>query len=188
MKKIKIILAILCVTILMASNVFAEEKIKNLISTNFLGIALFGYQNIEYERILGPKGSMAFYWAESGYAFTKISDIEFAFTEQRITYRYYLSEKTPEGFWIGSNFTYSTGNIKLSDTEYAYKTSMLFLGIEAGHRWLFNSWNNLNITHYIILRWMLTDNVSGSKESSENFNYPFIGYNIGFGFNIGWGW
>lgn len=187
MKRIIIFLIILFISILITTNSFAEEKIKNIISINFLGFA-FGNQNIEFERIFGPKSSMAFYWAEGGYASANLFDIEFEATEQRIAYRYYLSERNPEGFWLGSNFTYSTGNIKKNDTEYAYKTSMLFLGIEAGHRWLFNSWNNFNITHYIIFRWMLTDNISGSKESSENFKYPFVGYNISFCFNIGWGW
>ncbi len=176
------------------SHSIAQEQ-RNFISINPVGI-IFGIQNVEFERVLSRNSGIALYLAYSGFAEAKISDIRFEGSEQRVTYRYYIKQNAPKGFWLGGSFAYSSGNVvKLGPEsyiggqkvyiieEYAWNISMLALGVEVGYRWILG---NFNIAPMAMYRFPLTDNLLGTKTASGGVKIPFVAYGIGI--NIGWGW
>jgi hypothetical protein len=147
-----------------------------------LGIFPFGVENVEFERVLGTHYGIALYWARSGFAVAKISDVNFQVSEQRISYRFYLGKNAPQGFWVGENIAYSTGDV-WKGSDYAYDRSVLAFSIESGYRLIRG---NFNIAPFAMIRLTITDNLLGTKRTNGDVKMPLAG--LGLGISVGWGW
>lgn len=197
------------------SHSLAQDE-KNVLAINPIGIG-FGLQNMEFERVLSKNSGIALFWAYNGFAVTKISNVRFQGSEQRITYRYYIKQNAPKGFWVGGSLAYSTGYVDKLGREFyldgtkgyvieahSWSISMLTLGIEVGYRWMLGKFN---IAPVAMLRLPLTDNLLGTKVASGDIKIPyavFINNLLGikatsgnvkiippiysFGVSVGWGW
>lgn len=156
---------------------------KSIIAINPLGFA-FGLENVEFERALSERSGMALYWARTGVTPGKIGGRHFQGSEERVTYRFYLSGRAPKGSWTGVSFAYSSGDVWTHCCEGVWNISMLCLSLEVGYRAMLGSFN---IAPIAMLRLPLTDDLLGEKYTDGvETKYPFAAYGIGI--LVGWGW
>lgn len=182
-----IAVSIFCGTVLISSVTYAQES--NVVSINPLGI-LMGIQNVEFEKVINKNSTISLYYADSGFTPAEMFDVGFQGTEERVTYRNYLSGNAPTGGWVGGSFAYSSGDTyKLSSNgsveAYINNLSIIALSVESGYRWTWK--NGFNVAPIAMYRFLLTDNLLGTKvESLKDVKTPVGG--VGLGVAIGYAW
>ncbi len=193
LKKTVIVLTILLLIAGYSCKTYAEPTPKNEITINPFGI-FWGIFNIEYERVLSKKNSIAFrlnldtginnsYWESSGFGFGA-------------SYRFFLidvlkTKMAPAGFWIGpavdfifftSTFKYTKFNVATSKWVPAtVEASTIFVKTvcEVGYEWLFEDLFGKDV-HLVLAPYAEV----GFKFGSLEYATGSLGYG-GFHFALG---
>lgn len=175
---ITLLLAVILVAPLFASNAPEVSEEKNVVKINTLSL-IVGTGSLFYERKINDFTS-----GQLGVAYLNYKFDEARFTGLILTpeIRFYLTKNAIDGFYVGPYFRYQNFQLENTDTQATAAYNNYGGGLSIGRQWITDSGFTMDLFfggHYGSGK-LSSDNETESWESP-----PFEGFRTRFGFAIG---